>query len=97
MKSPYDIILKPVVTEASMDMLADKKYTFKVATDANKIEIKKAVEEIFGVKVEKVTTMKFDGKLKRMGRFEGRRPSYKKAIVKLTADSKTIEFFESMA
>ena len=97
MKSPYDVIIKPVVTEASMDMLADKKYTFKVATDANKIEIKKAVEEIFGVKVDKVTTMNFDGKLKRMGRFEGRRAAYKKAVVKLTADSKTIEFFESMA
>ena len=96
MKSPYDVIIKPVVTEASMDMLADKKYTFKVATDANKIEIKKAVEEIFGVKVEKVTTMNFDGKLKRMGRFEGRRAAYKKAVVKVTADSKTIEFFESM-
>ena len=97
MKSPYDVIIKPVVTEASMDMLADKKYTFKVATDANKVEIKKAVEEIFGVKVDKVTTMNFDGKLKRMGRFEGRRAAYKKAVVKLTADSKTIEFFDSMA
>ena len=96
MKSPYDIIIKPVVTEASMDMLGEKKYTFKVATDANKIEIKKAIEEIFDVKVEKVTTMNFDGKLKRMGRFEGRRAAYKKAVVKLTADSKTIEFFESM-
>ena len=96
MKSPYDVIIKPVVTEASMDMIADKKYTFKVATDANKVEIKKAVEEIFGVKVEKVTTMNFYGKLKRMGRFEGRRAAYKKAVVKLTADSKTIEFFESM-
>ena len=96
MKSPYDIIIKPVVTEASMDMIADKKYTFKVATDANKVEIKKAVEEIFDVKVDKVTTMNFDGKLKRMGRFEGRRAAYKKAVVKLTADSKTIEFFESM-
>lgn len=96
MKSPYDIIVKPVITEASMDMLADKKYTFKVATDANKVEIKKAVEEIFDVKVEKVTTMNFDGKLKRMGRFEGRRAAYKKAVVKLTADSKAIEFFESM-
>ena len=97
MKSPYDVIVKPVITEASMDMLADKKYTFKVATDANKVEIKKAVEEIFGVKVDKVTTMNFDGKLKRMGRFEGRRAAYKKAVVKLTADSKTIEFFDSMA
>ena len=96
MKSPYDVIIKPVVTEANMDMIADKKYTFKVATDANKVEIKKAVEEIFDVKVDKVTTMNFDGKLKRMGRFEGRRAAYKKAVVKLTADSKTIEFFESM-
>ena len=96
MKSPYDVIIKPVVTEASMDMIADKKYTFKVATDANKVEIKKAVEEIFDVKVDKVTTMNFDGKLKRMGRFEGRRAAYKKAVVKLTADSKAIEFFESM-
>ena len=96
MKNSYDIILKPVITENSMDMLADKKYTFKVATDANKIEIKKAIEEIFDVKVAKVTTINMDGKLKRMGRYEGRRASYKKAIVKLTEDSKTIEFFESM-
>ncbi len=96
MKNSYDIILKPVITENSMDMLAEKKYTFKVATDANKIEIKKAVEEIFGVKVSKVTTINMDGKLKRMGRYEGRRASYKKAVVKLTEDSKTIEFFESM-
>ena len=95
MKSPYDIIIKPVVTEASMDMIGEKKYTFKVATDANKIEIKKAIEEIFGVKVEKVTTANFDGKLKRMGRFEGRRAAYKKAVVKLAADSKTIELFEN--
>ena len=79
-----------------MDMLADKKYTFKVATDANKIEIKKAVEEIFDVKVSKVTTINMDGKMKRMGRNEGRRAAYKKAVVKLTEDSKTIEFFESM-
>ncbi len=96
MKSAYDIILKPVITENSMDMLADKKYTFKVATDANKIEIKKAVEEIFDVKVSKVTTINMDGKLKRMGRNEGRRAAYKKAVVKLTEDSKTIEFFDSM-
>lgn len=96
MKSSYDIILKPVITENSMDMLADKKYTFRVATDANKIEIKKAVEEIFDVKVAKVTTINMDGKLKRMGRYEGRRAAYKKAVVKLTEDSKTIEFFESM-
>ena len=92
----YDIIIRPIISEKSMDQSADKKYTFQVALSANKIEIKKAVEEIFGVKVEKVTTMNFDGKLKRMGRFEGRRAAYKKAVVKLTADSKTIEFFESM-
>ncbi|MBR4874437.1 MAG: 50S ribosomal protein L23 [Clostridia bacterium] len=96
MKSSYDIILKPVITESSMDMLSEKKYTFKVATDANKVEIKKAVEEIFGVKVSKVTTINMDGKLKRMGRYEGRRAAYKKAVVKLTDDSKTIEFFDSM-
>ena len=96
MKSSYDIILKPVITENSVDMMADKKYTFKVATDANKIEIKKAVEEIFDVKVAKVTTINMDGKLKRMGRYEGRRASYKKAVVKLTEASKTIEFFNDM-
>lgn len=96
MKSAYDIIIKPVITENSMDMLSEKKYTFKVATDANKIEIKKAVEEIFGVKVSKVTTINMDGKMKRMGRNEGRRAAYKKAVVKLTEDSKTIEFFDSM-
>ena len=96
MKSSYDIILKPVITENSVDMMADKKYTFKVATDANKIEIKKAVEEIFDEKVAKVTTINMDGKLKRMGRYEGRRASYKKAVVKLTEDSKTIEFFNDM-
>ena len=96
MKSSYDIILKPVITESSMDMLSEKKYTFKVATDANKVEIKKAVEEIFGVKVSKVTTINMDGKLKGMGRYEGRRAAYKKAVVKLTDDSKTIEFFDSM-
>lgn len=96
MKSAYDIILKPVITENSMDMLAEKKYTFKVATDANKIEIKKAVEEIFDVKVLKVTTINMDGKVKRMGANQGRRAAYKKAVVKLTEDSKTIEFFESM-
>ena len=93
----YDIIIKPIISEKSMDQSADKKYTFKVALGANKIEIKKAVEEIFGVKVESVNTMNMLGKVKRMGRNEGRRASWKKAIVKLTADSKTIEFFEGMA
>ena len=81
MKLAQEIILAPVITEESMMGTADKKYTFKVATDANKVEIKKAVEEIFDVKVAKVTTINMDGKLKRMGRYEGRRPSWKKAIV----------------
>ena len=93
----YDVIIKPVISEQSMDQLADRKYTFVVAKAANKIEIKKAVEEIFGVKVESVNTLNMLGKMKRMGRFEGRKASWKKAIVKLTADSKTIEFFDGMA
>ena len=93
----HDIIIKPIVSEKSMDQLADRKYTFKVAMDANKIEIKKAVEEIFGVKVEKITTARVLGKIKRMGATSGKRADWKKAIVKLTADSKTIEFFDGMA
>ena len=93
----HDIIIKPIVSEKSMDQLADRKYTFKVAKDANKIEIKKAVEEIFGVKVEKVTTSMVLGKVKRMGATSGKRADWKKATIKLTADSKTIEVFDSMA
>ena len=97
MKNAYDIILKPVITEQSMEATEEKKYVFKVAVDANKSEIKKAVEEIFGVKVEKVNALRMDGKMKRQGAAPaGRRASYKKAMVKLTADSKTIEFFEGM-
>lgn len=97
MKTAYDIIIRPVITEQSMEATDQKKYVFIVANDANKIEIKKAVFEIFGVKVEKVTTLRMDGKVKRQGRYpEGRTASYKKAVVKLTADSKTIEFFEGM-
>lgn len=96
MKTPYDVIIKPVISERSMDIAQDKKYTFKVAVDANKTEIKQAVEEIFGVEVKKVNVMNMDGKLKRMGRTEGRRSAYKKAIVTLTADSKEIEFFQSL-
>ena len=92
----YEIIKKPVITENSMDQMADRKYTFEVAKDANKIEIKKAVEEVFGVKVEKVTTMRVLGKVKRMGANSGKRPDWKKAIDKLTADSKTIEFFDGL-
>ena len=91
-----DIILRPVITENSMDGIADRKYTFEVAKDANKIEIAKAVEELFGVKVSKVNTINVDGKLRRYGRFEGYTASRKKAIVTLTEDSKAIEFFEGM-
>ena len=97
MKTAYDIIIKPVITEQSMEATEDKKYVFQVAIDANKVEIKKAVEEIFGVKVAKVNTLNMQGKEKRMGmRPAGRRPSWKKAMVTLTADSKSIEFFEGM-
>ena len=79
-----------------MEATEEKKYVYQVANDANKIEIKKAIEEIFGVKVEKVNTIRMDGKEKRMGVHIGRRANWKKAMVKLTADSKTIEFFEGM-
>ena len=97
MKTAYDIILRPIITEQSMEQTGIKKYAFEVAPDANKIEIKKAVEEIFGVSVEKVTTLNMLGKVKRTGRYpEGSRKNWKKAVVKLTDDSKTIEFFEGM-
>lgn len=96
MKTAQDIILKPVITEKSMDGLQVGKYTFKVAKDATKPEIKKAVEKLFGVEVDKVTTMNVSGKMKRLGRYEGRTASWKKAIVTLTEDSKAIEFFEGM-
>ena len=93
----YDIILRPVITEQSMESVADKKYVFQVAINANKTEIKAAVEQIFGVKVAKVKTVRMMGKMKRTGAYHaGRRAAYKKAIVTLTADSKTIEFFEGM-
>lgn len=92
----YEIIKRPIVTEQSMDQMADRKYTFEVNPSANKIEIKKAVEEIFGVTVEKVTTMNMDGKVKRMGMNIGKRADWKKAVVKLTEDSKTIEFFDGL-
>ena len=92
----YDIIIKPVVTERSMENMESKRYTFKVDTRANKSEIKKAVETIFGVKVKQVNTMNITGKKKRMGANVGKRPDWKKAIVTLTEDSKEIEFFESI-
>ena len=93
----YDIVIKPVITEQSMADIADKKYVFQVAINATKTEIKAAVEEVFGVKVAKVNTIRMMGKMKRTGAYPaGRRAAYKKAIVTLTADSKTIEFFEGM-
>ena len=97
MKLAQDIIIKPIITEASMMGVVSKKYTFKVADDANKVEIAKAVEELFGVKVAKVNTVSVNGKLRRYGRFEGYTASWKKAIVTLTENSKTIEFFDGMA
>ena len=98
MKSAYDIVIRPLITEQSMEQSDLNKYAFEVARDANKIEIKKAVEEIFGVKVQKVTTLNMQGKKKRTGRYpEGSRSAWKKAVVRLTEDSKTIEFFEGMA
>lgn len=96
MKKAQDIILAPVITEKSMYGVAEKKYTFKVANDANKIEIAHAVEELFDVKVAKVNTVSVRGRFKRMGRNEGYRPDWKKAIVTLTENSKIIEFFEGM-
>ena len=94
--SAYDIIIKPVITEGSMDATPEKKYTFKVAPEANRTQIKKAVEEIFGVDVKKVNVMNINGKLKRMGRTQGKTASYKKAIVTLTENSKEIEFFSNL-
>lgn len=96
MKTAHDIILKPVITEASMQGIANKKYTFQVAKDANKIEIAKAVAELFGVKVAKVNTINVNGKYRRQGIKGGYTPDWKKAIVTLTKDSKSIEFFDSM-
>ena len=100
MKAAQDIILRPIITENSMAGIALKKYTFKVAKDANKIEIQKAVEQLFGVKVQSVHTMNVRGRNKRMGvrmgSLDGKKPDWKKAIVTLKEDSKTIEFFDSM-
>ena len=96
MKSPYDVIKKPIVTEASMQALAQRKYTFEVAVDANKVDIKKAAEEIFGVTVQKVTTMNVKGKYRRQGARGGYTARRKKAIICVTENSKTIEFFDGM-
>ena len=89
-----DIIKRPVITERSSEAMAEKKYTFEVDTKANKTQVKDAIQEIFGVKVDKVNIMNYKGKFKRMGKFGGYTNKRRKAIVKLTADSKEIEFFE---
>ena len=97
MKLARDIVIAPVISEKSLAGVADKRYTFKVAKDSTKVEVAKAVEEIFGVKVVKVNTVSMKGRFKRMGRNEGYKPDWKKAIVTLSEDSKSIEFFEGMA
>lgn len=96
MERYYDIIKRPIITEESVDQMEENKYTFEVSKGANKTEIKKAIEHIFDVKVEKVYTQNRRGKIKRQGATSGRRPNWKKAIVKLAPGSKTIEFFEGM-
>ena len=96
MKFAQDIILKPVITEKSMDGVSNKRYTFKVAADATKPEIAKAVEELFGVKVAKVNTTNMKKKPKRMGYHFGYTAEWKKAIVTLDASSKEIEFFNGL-
>ena len=92
-----DIIIAPVLSEKSYRDIENKKYVFRVAKSANKTEIKLAIEEIFGVKVDKVNTANVDGKWKRMGMHEGKTPAYKKAVVQLKKDSKSIEFFDSLS
>lgn len=89
----HDLLLKPVITEKTTMMMSDGKYTFKVPLRANKVEIRKAVEAVFNVKVKSVATLRTMGKVKRMGRYVGKRPDYKKAIVTLR-EGETIEFFE---
>jgi len=96
MTNARDIIKRPVITERSTDLMAEKKYTFEVDVRANKTQIKDAVEEIFGVKVENVNTMNYKGKFKRFGRHTGYTARRKKAIVKLTPESKELEFFEGV-
>ena len=93
----FDIIIKPILSEKSYADIANKKYTFEVVKSANKTEIKKAIEELFGVKVKSVNTANIDGKLKRQGKSQGYTSNYKKAYVQLTEDSKTIEFFDSLS
>lgn len=96
MKSVYDIIIRPIITEKSMESVEMKKYVFEVAKDATKVDVRKAIEKIFGVKVMSVNTINVIGKEKRMGVHVGKTASYKKAVVRLAADSKPIEIFEGM-
>jgi len=97
MNNFYDIIIKPVLSEKSYDGIPNKKYVFSVQKTATKPQIKRAIEAIFDVKVDKVNTVRVQGKIKRMGKTEGRRPAVKKAYVSLSKDSKAIEFFESLS
>ena len=98
MKDPHDVIIRPVLTEESYEGFPEKRYVFVVRTDANKTEIKLALESVFkGIKVDKVNTVRTMGKIKKQGRTQGRTPEIKKAYVTLTEDSKPIEFFEGMA
>ncbi|MCY9744066.1 50S ribosomal protein L23 [Paenibacillus larvae] len=96
MKNPRDIIKRPVITERTVDMMADKKYVFEVDIRANKVEIKQAIEQIFKVKVTKVNTLRMPAKPKRYGRYNGYTSEWKKAFVTLSEDSKELEFFESV-
>ena len=95
-RTAYDIVKRPIITEKSMAAMEENKYTFEVPKDVNKIEIRAAVEEVFGVKVKCVNTMNVEGKYKRMGVHVGKRPDWKKAIVTLAEGSKAIEFFEGI-
>ncbi len=96
MRDARDIIVRPLISEKSSDLMEDNKYTFVVSGKANKIEIKRALEEIFGVKVKAVNTANFKGKRKRLGRYPmGKQPSWKKAVITLAEGSKQIELFES--
>jgi len=94
MKEARDVILRPIITERTTEMMADNKYVFEVAPKSNKTEVKQAIESIFDVTVESVNTINVKGKPKRMGRYVGKRKDWKKAIIKLSADSKPLEFFE---
>ncbi len=94
--TPQEIIIKPLITERSMDGMEQKKYSFKVAKKATKSEVKKAIEKLFDVQVKKVNTMIMPGKTKRVGVHTGRTSDWKKAVVTLTEESKTIEFFEGL-